>query len=108
MIANTPDPPYYVVIFSSIRTEITENYLETSTMMLELAKTQNGYLGVESARDELGLTVSYWKDLESIKKWKQHTDHLVAQRRGRHEWYKTYKIRIALVESDYEFHKDRL
>ena len=107
MIANTPKPPYYAVIFSSISTERTHEYIDTSNKMLELAKNQQGYLGVESARNQLGITVSYWKDLESIKNWKQNSDHLIAQQKGRAEWYKAYKTRIALVEKEYEFSQDQ-
>jgi len=105
MIPNTPRPPYYAVIFSSIRSEEIDGYSEMADFMVDLASRQEGFLGVESARNELGITVSYWKDLNSIKKWKQHSDHLVAQKKGKTEWYKNYKTRIAKVERDYEFEK---
>ncbi|MEM6320312.1 MAG: antibiotic biosynthesis monooxygenase [Bacteroidota bacterium] len=101
MIANTPKPPYYAVIFSSTRTDNTEAYAETANLMVELASKQPGFLGVESARSELGITVSYWKDLASIKAWKKHSEHQIAQKRGKAEWYKSYKTRIAKVERDY-------
>ena len=105
MIADTPKPPYYAVIFSSIRTDVDKGYAEMSDLMVELAKQQKGFLGVESARNELGITVSYWQNLESIKKWKQHYEHRIAQSRGRFEWYKHYKTRISKVEIDYGFDK---
>jgi heme-degrading monooxygenase HmoA len=73
--------------------------------MDELAKQQPGYLGIEGARNEIGITVSYWKDLESIKHWKQQADHLTAQQKGRSDWYSAYKVRICLVERDYGFEK---
>ncbi|WP_256009808.1 antibiotic biosynthesis monooxygenase family protein [Desertivirga xinjiangensis] len=101
MIANTPDPPYYAVIFSSIRTEVNEGYSEMADLMIELAHKQEGFIGIESARNEIGITVSYWKDIDSIRKWKQNSDHLVAQNKGRTEWYKHYKTRISKVERDY-------
>ena len=103
MIANTPPPPYYAVIFSSVRTEDENGYADMADKMVELAKDQNGFLGIESARNELGITVSYWRDLESIRKWKINSDHKIAQAKGRIDWYKAYKTRIALVERDYEF-----
>lgn len=71
--------------------------------MEELAREQEGFLGIESARSEVGITVSYWKDLESIKRWKQNSEHVVAQRKGRSDWYTSYKTRIAKVERDYGF-----
>ena len=105
MIAKTPEPPYYAVIFSSVNTENIKNYSEMAEYMVELASKQKGFLGIESARNELGITVSYWKDLESIKKWKDNAEHSVAQQKGRKEWYQSYKTRIARVERDYEFDK---
>lgn len=103
MIAKTPKPPYYAVIFSSIHTKVEEGYAEMAERMHELAQQQEGFLGMETAREKVGITVSYWRDLDSIKKWKMHADHQVAQENGRAKWYKAYKTRIALVERDYEF-----
>lgn len=103
MIAKTPVPPYYAVIFTSIRTDIDEGYSLTADAMLALAEKQPGFLGVESARNDVGITVSYWVDLDSIKQWKSNSEHLLAQKFGREKWYKTFKTRIAKVERDYEF-----
>jgi heme-degrading monooxygenase HmoA len=102
LIADTPEPPYYAVIFSSLTTEASAAYAETAARMLELAAQQPGFLGVESARAELGITVSYWSDLDSIKAWKRNSEHLVAQKLGREKWYSNYQTRIARVERDYK------
>ena len=101
LIADTPKPPYYAVIFSSHRNDDIEGYAETAARMVELAAQQPGFLGVESAREDLGITVSYWSDLESIKQWKAHAEHQVAQQMGMEKWYSSYKTRVALVERDY-------
>ena len=101
LIANTPKPPYYAVIFSSLGTEVSEGYADTAARMVELAAQQPGFLGVESAREELGITISYWSDLDSIKAWKRNAEHLLAQKMGREKWYSDYKTRIARVERDY-------
>lgn len=103
MLAQTPTPPYYAVIFSSILSDETAGYAEMSKLMVNLASQQAGYLGHESARNEVGITVSYWKDLESIKIWKQNLDHLEAQTLGKLKWYQCYKTRICKVERDYGF-----
>lgn len=105
MIANTPKPPYYAVIFTSERTAVEEGYETMADKMVALAKEQNGFLGMESARENLGITVSYWSSLEAIRNWKMNTEHLLAQEKGRKEWYQHYKTRICLVERDYEFNK---
>lgn len=103
MIAHTPEAPYYAVIFTSVRTEGDNGYAEMADRMVELAQQQDGFLGVESARNEVGITVSYWRDLESIKRWKEHAEHSFAREKGRSEWYKSFKTRIAKVERDYGF-----
>ncbi len=101
MIASTPATPYFAVIFTSIRTEEDRGYGEMADKMLALAQTMEGYLGIESAREDVGITVSYWSSLESIKAWKQQSDHQQAQQKGRAEWYSAYKVRICKVERDY-------
>ncbi|KNC67590.1 antibiotic biosynthesis monooxygenase family protein [Pseudoalteromonas ardens] len=101
LLANTPEPPYYAVIFTSSRTEGDNGYGEIASRMIELAEQQPGYLGIESAREALGITVSYWTDLESIKNWKANAEHMEAQKTGRKLWYKSFKVRIAKVERDY-------
>ncbi|WP_018917346.1 antibiotic biosynthesis monooxygenase family protein [Vreelandella zhanjiangensis] len=103
LIATTPEPPYYAVIFTSVRTDIEDGYDDMAVRMVELAAQQPGFLGVESARNEVGVTVSYWADLDSIKAWKAHGEHKEAQRLGHQQWYRHFKTRIAKVERDYGF-----
>jgi heme-degrading monooxygenase HmoA len=102
-IAFTPAAPYYAVIFTSIRTEQDGGYGKMSEAMAASALMQPGFLGVESAREEVGITVSYWASLEAIAAWKAEASHLFAQRLGREKWYAAYKTRICRVERDYGF-----
>jgi heme-degrading monooxygenase HmoA len=100
-LARTPQPPYYAVIFASQRTEGDRGYGKMAEKMVELASQQQGFLGVESARDsELGITVSYWDSLEAISKWKEHSLHQAAQGKGKREWYKSFALRVCKVERD--------
>lgn len=99
--ASTPEPPYVAVIFTSLRTDGDHGYAETAEAMELLAAQQPGYLGIEAAREGLGITVSYWRDEASARAWKQVTEHLAAQRRGREAWYRDYRVRIATVTRDY-------
>ena len=100
-IANTPKPPYYAVIFSSHRTDGDNGYGEMAERMAELAAQQPGYLGMESAREGLGITVSYWDSLEAIRNWKKNAEHKEAQRLGHQQWYSSFRVRIAKVEREY-------
>jgi len=104
VIAETPEPPYYAVVFTSVRTDGDNDYAETARRLMELAAEQHGYLGIESARnrhDASGITVSYWTDLKSIRQWKHNAEHLMAQQRGKSEWYSAFRTRIAKVEKVY-------
>ncbi len=103
MIAQTPPPPYYAVIFTSFKTKDDKGYSEMAELMIKLAQEQTGFLGIESARGNLGITVSYWRDLESIKKWKVNSDHQIAQEKGKTDWYSSSKVRTSEVEKDYDF-----
>ena len=94
------------MIFTSHRTDGDNGYGEMADRMVELASKQPGFLGIESARESVGITVSYWTDLESIKLWKQNTEHLVAQKEGKDIWYAEFKTRISKVESDNGFNNN--
>ncbi|GIF16645.1 antibiotic biosynthesis monooxygenase family protein [Actinoplanes teichomyceticus] len=99
--ADTPPPPYVAVIFTSIRADGDHGYAAMAASMERLAREQPGFLGIESARDGVGITVSYWADQQAARGWKQVAAHLVAQRRGRATWYRDYRVRVATVERDY-------
>ena len=100
MIAGTPTPPYYAVIFTSQLSPDAEGYEEMAEQLIDLVSQQPGFLGFESVRNEIGITISYWESLEAIKAWKQNEQHLIAQQKGRARWYASYKTRICLVERD--------
>lgn len=101
--AMTPEPPYYAVVFSSLRKAGDNGYGATADRMVELAAQQPGFLGVETVRgdDGFGITVSYWESEESIRAWKRHAEHAAARDRGRTEWYEHFELRIARVERAY-------
>jgi heme-degrading monooxygenase HmoA len=92
-------PPYYAVIFTSKLSSQNEGYEEMAARMFELAQQQDGFIAFESARQEIGITISYWRDLESIRHWRDHAEHREAQRLGRKIWYDSFELHIARVES---------
>ena len=100
----TTSAPYYAVIFTSKKVDgFSKEYAQVSEEMITLAKQQTGFIGLESARDEIGITVSYWESKEAIGQWKQNTEHIFAQMAGRNMWYDWYSVKIALIEREYEF-----
>lgn len=108
--AKTPRPPYYAVIFTSRRTGGDNGYSEMAERMTALASKQPGFLGIESARgsDGLGITVSYWAGEDAVRLWKENTEHLIAQMKGKQLWYEDYTVRVARVERAYGMHDNKL
>jgi heme-degrading monooxygenase HmoA len=102
--ASMPPAPYYVVIFTSLRSEIDDGYVQAAQRMEELATGRRGFLGIESVREGAqGITLSYWTDIEAIREWKADLEHAEAQRLGRERWYERYSVRVARVERAYDF-----
>ena len=106
MIVTDLKTPYYAVIFTTLLSDDLTGYIETAERMEALARQQEGYLGIESTRNEVGITVSYWKDLDSIVTWKNNVEHTEARNKGREQWYKQYQLRICKVEREYGFEKE--
>jgi heme-degrading monooxygenase HmoA len=98
-----PHTPYYAVIFTNTRTQTDAGYNQTSEQMLALAAEQPGFLGVDHARQSVGITVSYWESLKAIADWKAQADHALAREKGRELWYEEYSVRICKVEREYHF-----
>ena len=110
LLAKTPRPPYYAVVFSSVRTaNDPEGYERTAQRMVELAQTMPGFLGLESVRgaDGLGITVAYFDSEENIRRWHDHAEHQAAQAQGRAVWYERFELRVCKVERAYGFTKRR-
>ena len=105
MIVTHLEPPYFGVIFTTLLSNDQTDYQSTAMRMKELAEQQEGYLGMESARGDLGITVSYWKDLSSITNWKHNLEHSEARTRGKQQWYSQYQLIICKVERAYGFEK---
>lgn len=91
-------PPYYAVIFISRLSDNVEGYAEMAEEMVELASTMPGFLGFESAREQRGISVSFWQDEASIEHWRQHSRHQFAQKQGFDQWYQSFELHIARVE----------
>lgn len=100
------EPPYYAVIFISTRTDSEDGYAEMASKMELLAGQQDGFLGFDSVRDKSGkgITISYWRDMEAINRWKLHVEHQHAQRLGREKWYESYRVQVCKLEREYECH----
>ncbi|MEU7291699.1 antibiotic biosynthesis monooxygenase family protein [Streptomyces exfoliatus] len=101
-------PPYYTAVFTSVRPEAPEGYSETSSRMQEIVRDIPGFLGYETARTPggIGITVAYFRDLESLDAWRLDTEHQAAKAYGREHWYESYSVHIGKVERSYSFERE--
>ena len=101
-VVHAPTPPYYAVIAPAELADDIRGYPELAAELVELAKDQPGFLGIESGFQKgFALAVSYWASLEAIRAWRENTRHVMAKRRGRSDWFRAYATRIARVEKVY-------
>jgi heme-degrading monooxygenase HmoA len=105
--AETPDPPYYAVIFTRLASSDAAGYAEAADRMVVLAARQPGFLGVESTSDDdgVGITVSYWESEDAIAAWKSDVEHTATRDTGRARWYDGYELRVARVERAYNWRR---
>lgn len=97
------------VIFISERTLADEaGYAQAAHAMVELAGTQPGFLGIDSARgsDRVGITVSYWADEAAASAWRDHPEHKAIRDAGRERWYSRYDLHVASVTRSYDWNRD--
>jgi len=92
----------YAVIFRAKIKELDKAYLETAKRMRELALNEYGCLEFTAVTEGVNeIAISYWDSLEQIKKWKQNSEHLRAQRLGQERWYEDYIVEIVEIISKY-------
>ncbi|MEU6531058.1 antibiotic biosynthesis monooxygenase [Streptomyces sp. NPDC046928] len=102
------EPPYYVAVFTTVRSQEQSGYAETNARMESLVRDIPGYLGMDHAQTPggLGITVGYFRDAEALAEWRSHAEHRAAQRRGRAEWYQSYTLHVAKVERSSAYHAE--
>lgn len=92
----------FVVIFRAKVRSADSEYTTVAARMRELALGQFGCLeftAVTEGQDEIAL--SYWPNEESIRAWKSHSEHVLAQQLGRQRWYESYIVQIAEITREY-------
>ncbi|MGC9539615.1 antibiotic biosynthesis monooxygenase family protein [Streptomyces sp. UG1] len=99
------EPPYYVSVFTTVRTENQSGYSDTAALMEDLVKDVPGFLGMDHAQTPggLGITVGYFRDADALTEWRSNAEHRAAQGRGRAEWYQSYTLHVAKVERSHGF-----
>ncbi len=94
----------YAVIFRAKVTAADETYERTAYALRDLALQSFGcleFVAMSDGADEMA--ISYWPDEASIRKWKAHSEHLLAQKLGRAKWYESYTVQVAEIKREYGF-----
>jgi len=104
-LTRTPEPPYVAVVFTSLLGPDDTGYAEATARMDERVRAVPGFLGVDSTRgpDGVGITVSYFRDAEAVRAWREDPEHTANRARGREQWYDAFEVRVATVERAYGF-----
>ncbi|MCW8955807.1 MAG: antibiotic biosynthesis monooxygenase [Gammaproteobacteria bacterium] len=92
----------YAVIFKAEIKKLDRQYSEMAKRMRSLAIDQYGcteFVSVTEGKQEMA--ISYWRDLEDIKQWKENAEHLVAQELGRTQWYRSYHVQVVELIREY-------
>ncbi len=93
----------YAVIFRAEIKELDHQYGEMASQMRKLAINQYSCAEfISVTEDNHEISISYWQDLDQIKKWKQDARHLIAQNLGIAKWYKSYKVEIVEILRSYK------
>ena len=91
-----------VVIFRATINQLDAEYSATAERMRELALSEFGCIAFHSiAEGSEEITLSYWPDDASIRRWRAHPEHLEAQQTGKDRWYESYSVEVARVERAY-------
>jgi heme-degrading monooxygenase HmoA len=92
----------YVVIFRARIRAFDAEYSRMAVRMRELAISQFGCLDFHALSEaDNEVTLSYWPDEASIRAWRAHPEHRLAQQVGRERWYESYTVQVAAVTREY-------
>ena len=87
------------------KTEGKDEYLEIAANLREHLKNQKGFISIERfqslAQDGKILSLSFWRDEESITNWRNMIEHRMGQKKGKNKLFHSYRIRVAEVVRDY-------
>lgn len=94
------------VIFEVLPTDSGQaRYLELAASLRPELDAIDGLISIERFRSLSTpgkmLSLSFWRDEDSLKAWRAHTDHRAAQKEGRDTVFADYRLRVATVVRDY-------
>jgi len=96
-----------VIIEFELRADAGSKYETALKQMQEQVKRYDGLLGEAPCssldKENRFVTLFYWNDRDSIKKWREDPEHVRIQQLGREKIFAWYKIRVCELEREYEW-----
>ncbi len=82
-----------------------DDYLAIATSLRTELEKIDGFISVERFQSLVNpqklLSLSFWRDEEAVKQWRNHSKHRESQKKGRNGIFANYRLRIAAVKRDY-------
>ena len=82
-----------------------QDYFELAGSLKPELEAIDGFISVERFKSVSSegkyVSVSFWRDEEAVKAWREHAEHRIAQARGKKEIFADFRIRVAEVIRDY-------
>ena len=97
----------YAVIFEvHPKTKLAaQEYFDLAAELRTELEEIDGFISVERfsslSDEEKFLSISFWRDEKALKQWREQHQHQKAQKKGRGEIFKDYRIIVAKVIRDY-------
>ena len=87
------------------KAERRQDYLDLAAELRPLLERIDGFISIERFESlyEPGkiLSLSFFRDEDAVKAWRNLAEHRAAQHKGRKEFFSNYRLRIASVIRDY-------
>jgi len=96
-----------VIVFRSrLRPGVDPSPLEpVGARMYELATQMPGFISYKdfASADGEGVSIVEFESLETLAAWRNHPEHLEAQRLGREQFFAEYRIQVCTIARAYSF-----
>ncbi len=81
------------------------DYLDLAAALKSDLEKIDGFISVERFKsinhEGKLLSLSFWRDADAVKRWREHAKHRLAQAKGRDVVFADYRISVAEIERQY-------
>ena len=86
-----------------------QEYLDLAASLRPALEQTDGFISIERfaslTNDGKVLSLSFWRDEESVRRWRNVQKHREAQSKGRGGIFSAYRLRVCQVLRDYSMEK---